>query len=90
MHAYTVKFNLISMLFVINLINLLTCLYVCLVHTTVFMNITMYILISYTAVILISTYQAIFVIDNGSEYLFRLMPAILIPLPDIHVQIYCL
>ena len=106
MHAYTVKFNL------------LTCLYVCLVHTTVFMNITMYILTSsYTAVILgdqkvsvhltiaiqssgaqrlfdnpllISTCQAIFVTDNGSEYIFRLMPAILVPFPDIILQIYCL
>jgi hypothetical protein len=78
MQAYIVKFNL-------------SCLYICLVLTTVFMNITMYILtINYTAVILISTYQAIFVTDNGSEYIFRLMPVILIPFPDIHVQIYCL
>jgi len=47
----------------------------------------MYILTnSYTAVILICTHQAIFVIDNGSEYIFRLMPTILIPLPDIHVS----
>ena len=56
MHACTVKFNL------------LTCLCVYLVHTIVFMNIAMYILTNnYTAVILISTYQAIFVTDNGSR-----------------------
>jgi len=79
MHEYTVRFNL------------LTCLYVCLVYTIVFMNITMYILTTnYAAVILISTYQAIFFIDNGSEYIFRLMPVVLIPLPDIHVHIHCL
>jgi len=50
------------------------------------MNVTMYILTtSYTSVLLISTYQAIFVTDNASEYIFRQMPAILIPFPHIHV-----
>ena len=68
MHACTVKVNLLSYL------------YIFFVHTTVFMNITMHILTTnYIAVILISTYEAIFVTDNGSEYIFRLMAVILIP-----------
>ena len=55
LHAYTVKFNLLS------------CLYICLVHNTVFMNITLYILTTnYTAVILISTIK---------QYLLLIMAA---------------
>ena len=45
---------------------------------------------SYTDVILISTYQVIFVTDNGSEYIFWPVLAIIIPFPDILVQIDCM